>query len=153
MFFRTLLLAPLLAAFAAAANLPRVITSHHGTITQPTSGLVAGSGASIPFSYQDSNWCQGGYTPITVWLLDFAPTTDNLNATGQFPDAAYYFGTYFIGNFGLLPIAGNPVPPATFTLPDLSEYAVGSEMYLAVVETANTCPPVSSIFHAVILFI
>jgi len=75
-----------------------------------------------------------------VWLLDFAPTTANLNSTGQFPNAAYYFGAFLIGNFGLGPI-GSPLPPATLTMPDLSEYAVGSAMYIAVVETANNCPP------------
>ncbi|KAJ7470774.1 hypothetical protein FB451DRAFT_321232 [Mycena latifolia] len=142
--FSALLLAPLLAAFAAASAVPhiaRTIVSNHGTITQPTAGLEISSAASIPFSYQDSNWCEGGYTPITVWLLDFAPTTANLNATGQFVDAAYYFGPFLIGNFGLPPIGPTPVPPATLTMPDLSEYAPGSAMYLAVVETANNCPP------------
>jgi uncharacterized protein YraI len=99
--FSAPLLASLFAAFAAAApNLPRVISPNHGTITQPTAELVVTSGESFPFNYQDSNWCEGGYTPITVWLLDYAPTTANLNSTGQFSDAAYYFGPYLIGNFG-----------------------------------------------------
>ncbi|KAJ7672247.1 hypothetical protein DFH06DRAFT_926012, partial [Mycena polygramma] len=122
-----------------AANVPRVISSSHGTITQPTGGTVATSGSTIPFSYKDSNWCEGGYSPITVWLLDYAPTTANLNSTGQFPDAAYYFGPFLINNFGLPPM--NPVAPATLSLPDLSAYTAGSEIYLAVVESANTCPP------------
>ncbi|KAJ7163881.1 hypothetical protein C8R43DRAFT_989059 [Mycena crocata] len=139
--FSTSLLLPLFTAFAVASPLsPRVITAHHGTISQPTKGFVAASGAAVPFSYGDSNWCQGGYTPITVWLLDSEPTTTNLNATGQFPDATYYFGSYLMGNFGLPPI-GNPVPPATLTMPDVSGFVTGSELYLAVVETANNCPP------------
>ncbi|KAJ7690049.1 hypothetical protein B0H17DRAFT_936426 [Mycena rosella] len=141
MHFSALLLAPVLAAFAAAApNFPRVISSSHGTIKQPTAETAVTSGASIPFSYQDSNWCEGGYSPITVWLLDYAPTTANLNSTGQFSDATYYFGAFLVGNFGLGPI-GNPVPPATLTMPDMSAFVSGSDMYLAVVETANNCPP------------
>ncbi|KAJ6577537.1 hypothetical protein B0H19DRAFT_985144 [Mycena capillaripes] len=138
--FSASLLAPLFAAVALAApNVPRVISTNHGTIAHPTSGTVLTSGATFSFSYQDSNWCEGGYTPITVWLLDSAPTTANLNSTGQFPDATYYFGAYLIANFGLP--AMNPVPPATLTMPDVSGFAVGSAMYLAVVETANNCPP------------
>ncbi|KAJ7215700.1 hypothetical protein B0H12DRAFT_354417 [Mycena haematopus] len=139
--FSVALLTPLFAAFAAAANLPRVISPNHGTLTAPTTGTVVTSGATFPFNYQDSNWCEGGYTPITVWLLDYAPTTANLNATGQFSDAAFYFGPFLIGNFGLPPIGPTPVPPSTLTLPDVSAYPVGSEMYVAVVETANNCPP------------
>ncbi|KAF8207023.1 hypothetical protein K438DRAFT_1962660 [Mycena galopus ATCC 62051] len=137
----SVVLAPLFAAFAAAANLPRTISTNHGTLTAPATGTVVTSGQSFSFNYEDSNWCEGGYTPITVWLLDYAPTTANLNATGQFSDATFYFGKYFIGNFGLGPIAGDPVPPSTLTMPDVSAYAIGSTMYVAVVETANTCPP------------
>ncbi|KAJ7760643.1 hypothetical protein DFH07DRAFT_771726 [Mycena maculata] len=143
MLFSTSLLAPLFAVLAAASplNLPRVISPNHGTIVEPTSGTVVASDTAFPFTYQDSNWCEGGYTPITVWLLDYAPTTDNLNATGQFLDATYYFGAYLIGNFGLGPIGPELPPPATLTMPDVSELPVGSDVYLAVVETANNCPP------------
>ncbi|KAF7330202.1 hypothetical protein MVEN_02457300 [Mycena venus] len=140
--FTVSLLAPLLgAAFAAAANVPRVISQNHGTIAAPATGAVATSGGSFPFSYLDSNWCEGGYTPITVWLLDHAPTTASLNSTGQFTDAKYYFGPFLIGNFGLPPIGPTLPPPSTLTMPDLSGYPSGSAMYVAVVETANNCPP------------
>ncbi|KAJ7082870.1 hypothetical protein B0H15DRAFT_851797 [Mycena belliarum] len=139
-----ILLTPLFAAFAAAANLPRVTTSNHGTITQPPAQTHVSSGASIPFSYQDSNWCEGGYSPISVWLLasSSAPTTANLNASGKLPesDATYYLGAFTVPNFGL-PANGNTLPPASLTVPDVSGYASGSDLYLAVVETANTCPP------------
>ncbi|KAJ7432524.1 hypothetical protein B0H11DRAFT_2125805 [Mycena galericulata] len=139
--FTTSLL-PLFAAFAAALpNEKRIIVTEHGTITAPTAETAVTSSASFPFSYQDSNWCEGGYTPITVWLTDYAPTTANLNATGQFTDATYYFGPFLIGNFGLPPIGPTLPPPATLTAPDVSSLAVGSEVYLAVVETANNCPP------------
>ncbi|KAJ7036850.1 hypothetical protein C8F04DRAFT_1094584 [Mycena alexandri] len=140
--FSTSLLVPCFAALALAVpNVPRVISSNHGTIVEPTSGVVATTEGSLPFSYKDSNWCEAGYSPISVWLLDYAPTTANLNATGQFTDAAYYFGAFLIGNFGLPPLSGSPSPPTTLTLPDLSQYGAGSSMYIAVVETATTCPP------------
>ncbi|KAJ7183276.1 hypothetical protein C8R46DRAFT_1066451 [Mycena filopes] len=141
MLFSTSLLVSLFATCALAINVPRVITTHHGTIVQPTSGLVATSGAPVPFSYADSNWCEGGYTPITVWLLDYAPTTANLNATGQFTDAVFYYGSFLIGNAGLPPLSGSPSPPTTLAMPDISQYGSGASVYLAVVETANTCPP------------
>ncbi|KAJ7220229.1 hypothetical protein GGX14DRAFT_354749, partial [Mycena pura] len=114
--------------------------TNHGTIISPSAGGLITGGVSIPFSYQDGNWCQDGYSPISVWLLDVPPTTANMNSTGQFPDAYYYFGAFVLGNFGLPP-NGNPVPPATLPMPNLSAYRAGSEMYLAVVETANNCPP------------
>ncbi|KAK7032756.1 hypothetical protein R3P38DRAFT_3352079 [Favolaschia claudopus] len=138
----SVLLTSLFAAFAAAVpNVPRVISSNHGALTAPLTGTLVAPGETFSFAYQDSNWCEGGYTPITVWLLDYAPTTANLNATGQFTDATYYFGPFLIGNFGLPPIGPNPVPPSTLTMPDLSSRAAGSELYVAVVETANNCPP------------
>jgi hypothetical protein len=106
--FSLALLAPLFAGFAASAvNVPRVITTNHGTLTAPTIGTLVSSQQTFPFSYKASDWCQDGYSPITVWLLDYAPTTANLNATGQFTDAAYYFGAFLIGNFGELEILLN----------------------------------------------
>ncbi|KAJ7746286.1 hypothetical protein B0H16DRAFT_1556894 [Mycena metata] len=139
--FSTSLLVPVFAALALAAPNVRTISQNHGTIVEPTSGLVPTTDGSLPFSYQDSNWCEGGYTPISVWLLDYAPTTANLNATGQFTNADYFFGSFLIANFGLPPLSGSQSPPTSLTLPNLSQYAAGSSLYIAVVETANTCPP------------
>ena len=69
-------------------------------ISSPSAGALITGGVSIPFSYQDGNWCQDGYSPISVWLLNVPPTTANMNSMGQFPDAYYYFGAFVIGNFG-----------------------------------------------------
>jgi hypothetical protein len=93
---------PLFAVLAAALpNQPRTISANHGTIAAPTSGTPIASGGPFPFAYSDSNWCHGGYTPISVWLTSYAPTTANLNSTGQIPDATYYFGTFLVANFGM----------------------------------------------------
>ncbi|KAJ7056717.1 hypothetical protein C8F01DRAFT_1372694 [Mycena amicta] len=125
----------------------RTISGNHGTITSPSTGAVVAAvgGDTIPFAYTDSNWCHDGYTAITAWLLDYAPTTANIDSTtGLFSNEVYQFGSYLIGNFGLSPIPGsNPPPPSTLTVPDLSSlgYAPGASMYLAVVETATSCPP------------
>ncbi|KAJ7328714.1 hypothetical protein DFH08DRAFT_633147, partial [Mycena albidolilacea] len=114
-----------------------------GSITEPVAGTSISTGASIPFSYADSNWCHEGYTPITIWLSATAPTS--LNATGQLPEGTYiqYFGEYLIGNFGLAPLPGHPVPPTSVTIPDISGYSAGSTLFLSVVETAQAgeCPP------------
>jgi hypothetical protein len=99
--FITSLLIPLFAAFAAASTiLPRIETIPAGTIKAPISGTVVSCGESFPFSYQNRNFCEAVDSPISVWLLDFAPTDANLNSTGQIPDAIYFFGAYDIGNFG-----------------------------------------------------
>ncbi|KAJ7232180.1 hypothetical protein B0H12DRAFT_1145882 [Mycena haematopus] len=126
------------AGFSAAAATPV-----KRTITEPVAGTSISTGASIPFNYVDSNWCHEGYTPITIWLSDSAPT--GLNATGQLPEGTYieYFGYYLIGNYGLGPLPGYSVPPTNVTIPDISGYPSGSSLFLSVVETAlaGTCPP------------
>ncbi|KAJ7232181.1 hypothetical protein B0H12DRAFT_1145883 [Mycena haematopus] len=126
-----------LAGFSAAAATPA------GLITEPVAGTSISTGASIPFNYVDSNWCNEGYTPITIWLSDSAPT--GLNATGQLPEGTYieYFGYYLIGNYGLGPLPGYSVPPTNVTIPDISGYSSGFPLFLSVVETAGpeSCPP------------
>jgi len=145
MYFSKALVLSAFAAISAASPtiLPRQVTGNHGTIVSPVSETTVSSGESFPFSYADSNWCEDGYTPLTVWLTDYAPTTANLNSTGQFPDGEYfyYFGEYLQGNFGLPPLSGSTPPPSTLTTPDISAYTVGTALYLAVVETATDCPP------------
>ncbi|KAJ7929756.1 hypothetical protein B0H13DRAFT_2180992 [Mycena leptocephala] len=131
-----------LAGFSAVTAAPNVV-KRAGSITAPASGTSIATGDSIPFNYIDSNWCHEGYTPITVWLSDSAPT--GLNATGELPEGTYidYFGEYLIPNFGLGPLPGSTVPPTSLTIPDISGYSAGSPLYLTVVETAlaGTCPP------------
>ncbi|KAJ7678350.1 hypothetical protein B0H17DRAFT_1015591 [Mycena rosella] len=122
-----------LCAVSAAPNVKRSITS-------PSEGTSITSGESTPFNYVDSNWCHEGYTPITLWLSETAPT--GLNDTGSLPEGTYieYFGRYLIANFGLSAL--QPVPPTSVTIPDISSYPSGSTLYFSVVEEAleGTCP-------------
>ncbi|KAF7312028.1 hypothetical protein MIND_00214800 [Mycena indigotica] len=124
----------------------RTVSSNHGTITSPSTGTLVSNvgGDAIPFAYSDSNWCHNGYSTTTAWLLDYEPTTANIDAaTGLPSNPIYQFGTYLIPNFGLPPLSGsNPPPPSTLTTPALAPaYASGRSLYLAVIETATACPP------------
>ncbi|KAF8197734.1 hypothetical protein K438DRAFT_1824568 [Mycena galopus ATCC 62051] len=134
-------LAVLVAALAGAST-AAAVPSKRG-IVEPSAELSVSSGSVMPFSYVDVNWCHEGYTPITVYLSDAAPT--GLNATGGLADGTYMasFGPYLIPNYGLAPLAGSVVPPQNLTIPDLSAFTAGSALYLTVVETAvaGTCPP------------
>ncbi|KAJ3794846.1 hypothetical protein GGU11DRAFT_794464 [Lentinula aff. detonsa] len=81
----------------------RQVESGHGILSAPTSGIVVAQGSSFPFEFRDSNWCEDGYSPIAVWLTDYAPSASSLNSTGQFAEGGYtyYFGSYLIPNFGM----------------------------------------------------
>lgn len=87
-----------LAVVTAAPNVKRA-----GSITEPAAGTSISTGDSIPFNYIDLNWCHEGYTPITIWLSDSAPT--GLNATGDLPEGTFikYYGQFLIANFGSSP--------------------------------------------------
>ncbi|KAJ7187302.1 hypothetical protein C8R46DRAFT_287742 [Mycena filopes] len=132
-----------LVGLAAAAAAPVTPRGGAGSITAPADGTSITTGASFPFSYADSNSCHEGYTPITVWLTDAQPT--GLDGNGDLPAGSFIeeFGSYLIGNFGLSPLPGFPVPPTSLVIPDISAYAPGTPLYLTVVETAlaGTCPP------------
>lgn len=90
-------------AYTTVALLSCALSTFAGTISSPSTGLVVPAGNSFPFSYEDSNWCEDGYSQITVWLCDYDPTTANLDSTGEFSDGdyTYYFGAYLIPNFGM----------------------------------------------------
>ncbi|KAF7312027.1 hypothetical protein MIND_00214700 [Mycena indigotica] len=127
----------------------RTVTPAHGTITSPQPGTpitnAQTGGEVISFGYTDSNWCHDGYSDVSVWLLNYAPNKGNINnTTGRFDDAVHQFGAYSIGNFGLPP--KNP-PPTTLSMPALTSpaYAPGASVYIAVVETATSCPPGNNI--------
>jgi len=112
-----------------------------GTLSSPSNGLVVATGDSFSFAYEDSNWCEDGYSEITVWITDYAPTTANLNSTGEFDVYSYYYGAYLIPNFGLSELSGYSLPPSSLVLPEMSGIVSGDEVYLAVVETGAACPP------------
>ncbi|THU96610.1 hypothetical protein K435DRAFT_839029 [Dendrothele bispora CBS 962.96] len=123
----------------------RQISSQHGTLNAPTNGVEVSSGGDFPFQYLDSNWCHDGYTPISVWLTDYEPTRTDVNTTsGTFDEGKFthFFGDFLVPNFGLPQLQGSTSPPSSLTLPDVSgSFVEGSELYLAVIETATDCPP------------
>ncbi|KAJ4478990.1 hypothetical protein J3R30DRAFT_2699246 [Lentinula aciculospora] len=128
---------------ACTAPNPRQVRNGHGTLSAPSSGSIVSQGSSFPFEFQDSNWCEDGYSAITVWLTNYAPTTSSLNSTGQFPEGEYswYYGEYLIPNFGLPVLSGSTPPPSSLVLPESLNLSPGDEAYLAVVETGTNCPP------------
>ncbi|KAE9399801.1 hypothetical protein BT96DRAFT_820107 [Gymnopus androsaceus JB14] len=135
-------------ACTSLAIISCALSAFAGVISAPTSSEVVAKGDSFDFAYEDSNFCFDGYSQITVWLTDYAPTTANLNSTGEFDqgDYTYYFGSYLIANFGLPPLppdGGFISPPTSLVMPELPSLVSGEEVYLAVVETGTECQPVS----------
>ncbi|KAG7090241.1 hypothetical protein E1B28_011840 [Marasmius oreades] len=129
-------------AFAAPSSIEqRQVNSNHGTIVTPTSGSSLLSGGTFDFKYIQSDWCHDGYSPVDVYLTSFAPTAANLNSAGGFSegDYTYFFGSFLAANFGLPVIT--PAVPTSLTLPALNGISAGSQLFLAVVETARSCPP------------
>ncbi|KAJ7059725.1 hypothetical protein C8F01DRAFT_1084855 [Mycena amicta] len=130
--FSFLSLALALAAVAVAVPNKR---QDAGTIRAPAAGTTISSGATIPFDFADgSSPCMEGYTPIFVYLTPQANPA--LNATGGVEgEVTQYYGEYLIAHFGLGPLGnGPPPPPANLTIPDISSFASGSQLYLTVVE-------------------
>ncbi|KAF9259853.1 hypothetical protein L218DRAFT_873613 [Marasmius fiardii PR-910] len=129
-------------AFAAPSIEQRQITIH-GTIVTPTTGSSVSSGETFDFKYIQSDWCHDGYSPVSIYLTSYAPTNANLNSTGGLSDGdyTYFFGDFFAANFGLPNIS--PAVPSSLTLPALNGVADGSQLFIAVIETARDCPPVS----------
>ncbi|KAJ3859962.1 hypothetical protein EV359DRAFT_85826 [Lentinula novae-zelandiae] len=128
---------------SAAPSTRQVLETSHGILSAPSSGVVVSQGSSFPFDFQDSNWCEDGYSSISVWLTNYAPTYLNVNSTGQFSEGeySYYFGSYLIPNFGLPVLSGSTPPPSSLPLPGSLNLSAGDEVYLAVVETGTSCPP------------
>jgi hypothetical protein len=141
--------------FAAVAG----FTAVAGVILKPSANTTITSGVSLAFDYSDINWCHAGYSPISLWLSDAAPT--GLTSTGDLPAGTFIksYGTFLVPNFGTFPVCWHvmdftgdntglpsmaPVPPSNITIPDISTSPAGSTLFFTVVETApaNACPPV-----------
>ncbi|KAK7030406.1 hypothetical protein VNI00_014150 [Paramarasmius palmivorus] len=131
-------------AVAAAPNQARqAVSGQHGTIVSPTADSSISPGEDFSFDYRQRNWCNAGYSPITVWLTDYEPTTTDLDSNGRFPEGhyTYFFGNFVKPNFGLPPLSGTPLPPSTLNLPALDGIVSGGTLYLSVVELGRDCPP------------
>lgn len=70
-----------------------------GAIIAPADGTVVSAGGSYPFDYPVNNWCEAGYTPFDVYILENEPSPSDLNATQGFTDYLYYYDTYLVDNF------------------------------------------------------
>lgn len=90
-------------AFASQASANplerRVTVQSFSTITSPTDGTSVVGGQSFPFQFALSNWCETGYSPFSVYVLDSKPTAASLNATQGFDDYLAFLGTYLVDNF------------------------------------------------------
>ncbi|KAI0662370.1 hypothetical protein C8Q70DRAFT_957870 [Cubamyces menziesii] len=132
------------ASFTHAASLTaakrQIVVPAHGTTTEPTGGSVIAAGDAFPFKYENVDYCESGYSPISVFLSTTAPTDADVTNSGELADGSYVykFGDFLIANFGL-PGMGTP-PPPTLTMPPLDGVSDGSTLYLSVVETYRDCP-------------
>lgn len=70
-----------------------------GTLQNPVDGSTVDEGNTFPFQFQISNWCEEGFTPFDVYLLDSEPDTSSLNASYGLAEYLYYFGHYNVANF------------------------------------------------------
>ncbi|KAI0697170.1 hypothetical protein BC835DRAFT_1270752 [Cytidiella melzeri] len=109
------------------------------SIVAPADGTVIQPGETFSFQYTLDNWCEDGYTPVSVYLLQTAPTSSSLNSTGKYSQFVYHFGDYLYNNFGL-PVMSPGPPPSTLTMPTLDSSFVGQTIYFATAQTENGCP-------------
>ncbi|RDX43946.1 hypothetical protein OH76DRAFT_1487495 [Lentinus brumalis] len=143
----SVLLTALALASAAHGAIPlgkrQQVVSAHGTTTAPANGSTIVPGSTFPFHYSDSNFCESGYSLISVYLSTSAPTAADVTTSGGLVDGSFSFdfGNFLIPNFGLPPMTTPPPPPATLTAPTLSGIADGTELFFTVVETFRDCPP------------
>lgn len=101
------LLTLVLSTAVSALPTPRTITVSHGTINSPAPKAKVSFNTNLGLQYTPGNWCQNGYSRVSVWLTKTAPTTANIDSeTGVFKDgqSVHYFGNYTIANWGELDI-------------------------------------------------
>ena len=91
-------------SLASAANVPgeRQVISAHGSTVAPPNGSAIAPGATFAFNYENSNTCEAGYSPISVYLSTSAPTDGDVTTGGELVDGSFIFkfGDFLIPNFG-----------------------------------------------------
>ncbi|KAI0651406.1 hypothetical protein C8Q79DRAFT_996861 [Trametes meyenii] len=119
----------------------QIVDPEHGTTVNPTNGSTITAGASFPFTYQDRNFCESGYSLIWLYLSTSPPTSADVTSSGQLADGSFVFafGDFLIPNFGLPAMQSPPPPPSTLIAPTL-DVAGGTTLYFSVVETYRDCP-------------
>lgn len=100
MLFKPLYFVGLLVTLTSASIVPRAV-SQGGTIVSPASDSDATAGQVIPFKYLNRNFCNSGYSLISVYLRDTPPTASDVTSSGTFTDFVHSFGNFLIPNFGM----------------------------------------------------
>lgn len=135
-------------SLAASVPLRRQdVVAAHGSISLPGTYDAIAPGATFNFGFDSVNYCESGYEPVTIWLLETPPTVEDMTTNGTFATGTYLFefGEWLVPNFGL-PEQDPPPPPSSLAMPDFSTQEYGSlffsnaTFYLTVVETYLDCP-------------
>lgn len=98
--------------FAAAFALVAAVTTvtgapvespFMGVINAPTASSILAAEQTFPFSYSVNNWCEEGYNTFQVFLTSgtAAPTYNDLDGSGNVPNALTNFGRFAVANFGM----------------------------------------------------
>ncbi|KAI0085700.1 hypothetical protein BDY19DRAFT_996598 [Irpex rosettiformis] len=122
----------------------RVLTS----IVAPADATVIQPGQPFSFQYSLNNWCEAGYTPISLYLTQDPPTLSDVDGSGKLDQSIFHFGDFLYNNFGLPQMSPFP-PPSTFTMPTLDASLLGTTIYFAAVQTELQCPPDGHTEHGI----
>ena len=89
---------------AASLKLRQIVDPEHGVTVQPPEGSGIVPGATFPFEYENRNFCESGYSAISVYLSTTAPTSTDVTSDGTLTEGSFvfHFGDFLIPNFGQL---------------------------------------------------
>ena len=99
--FSALALSALSIVSGTRVPIKRQVIPSHGTTVAPADGAVLQPGDAFAFNYENSNTCESGYSPISVYLSESAPTdADIVNGSLTTGSFIFKFGNWLIPNFG-----------------------------------------------------
>ncbi|PIL30756.1 hypothetical protein GSI_06924 [Ganoderma sinense ZZ0214-1] len=149
--FTSTLTVSLFAALSFALTLPKRQTTtiyqspFSGTIVAPVADEVIVPGVNFTFQYDNSNWCESGFSEFIVYLTSGTtpPPFDNVTVNGTLADGTYILdmGEYVVPNFAGLPAIGTP-PPSSMVLPAtiVDEVDNATQVYVTVLQEYDSCP-------------
>ncbi|KAM5542159.1 hypothetical protein V8D89_004032 [Ganoderma adspersum] len=149
--FTSTLIAFLSATLAFALTLPKRQTTtiyqspYSGIIVAPVANDVIVPGVNFTFQYDNSNWCESGFSQFVVYITSGStpPPFDNVTVNGTLADGTYVLdlGKYVVPNFPGLPAIGTP-PPSSMVLPTtiVDEVDNTTQVYLTVLQEYDGCP-------------
>ncbi|KAI0802983.1 hypothetical protein BC629DRAFT_1591089 [Irpex lacteus] len=118
------------------------------SIIAPADGTPIQPGQTFSFQYSLNNWCEAGYTPLSLYLTQSPPTLADVDGSGKLETSIFHFGDFLYPNFGLPQMSPGP-PPSTFTMPTLNDSFLGTTIYFAAVQTEIQCPPDGHTEHGI----